>query len=380
MRRHFRTVRSVPVPGRSILNPGQHSVRQRVQRFVPVWRGNGGRGWPSVFNVLCGGRKPARERQMTAMEERRMNDTRLAARVIAEVKKVIVGKDEVLIKMLLAILAGGHILLEDIPGVGKTTMALAFSRALGLRYGRMQFTPDVMPSDLTGFSMVNRATGQLEYQPGALLCNLFLADELNRATSRTQSALLEAMEEGQVTVDGVSHPIPQPFLVIATQNPTGASGTQLLPDSQLDRFMLRLTIGYPRPADELELLRRRQQGGEPGNVRQVISHAELSELRTAVDHIFIAEDLLDYIVRLVGATRSHPRILQGASPRAALALASASRAAAFLHGRDYAVPEDIRSIFPDAIAHRLIPVAGGPSESSEAVKEILNLVEAPKIR
>ena len=199
-----------------------------------------------------------------------MNDKQLAASVVNEVKKAVVGKDEMLIKALLAILSRGHILLEDIPGVGKTTMALAISRALGLSYRRVQFTPDVMPSDLTGFSLYNKETRQMEYQPGALLCNLFLADELNRATSRTQSALLEAMEEGQVTVDGVTHAIPDPFLVIATQNPVGASGTQLLPDSQLDRFALRLSLGYPSAQDEVELLRRKQKGEGLSQVRQVM--------------------------------------------------------------------------------------------------------------
>ena len=177
--------------------------------------------------------------------------------ILDELKKAVVGKDNVLIMALLAILARGHILLEDIPGVGKTTMALAFSKALGLQYNRVQFTPDVLPSDIVGFSMPDKETGRMVYQPGAILCNLFLADELNRATSRTQSALLEAMEEGNVTVDGVTHPVPDPFVVIATQNPVGASGTQLLPDSQLDRFMVRLSMGYPRPADELELLSRK---------------------------------------------------------------------------------------------------------------------------
>ena len=189
-----------------------------------------------------------------------MSEIHLAVQVVNEVKKAVVGKDEIVVKILMAILARGHILLEDIPGVGKTTMAIAFSKALGLKYNRVQFTPDVMPSDLTGFSLYNKASGQMEYQPGALLCNLFLADELNRATSRTQSALLEAMEEGRVTVDGVSRPVPAPFLVIATQNPAGASGTQLLPDSQLDRFALRLSLGYPEPRDELDLLRRKLQG------------------------------------------------------------------------------------------------------------------------
>ena len=199
-----------------------------------------------------------------------MEGSKLAAAILGEVRRAVVGKDEVLAKVLLAILAGGHILLEDIPGVGKTTMALAFSKALSLRYNRVQFTPDVMPSDITGFTLYNKEAGRMEYQPGAVLCNLFLADELNRATSRTQSALLEAMEEGQVTVDGVSHPVPQPFLVIATQNPAGASGTQLLPDSQMDRFMVRLSIGYPAPADEMAMVRRRQGGALLEGVRPVL--------------------------------------------------------------------------------------------------------------
>ena len=306
--------------------------------------------------------------------------TKLAAQAIAEVKKVIVGKDTILVKVLMAVLAGGHILLEDIPGVGKTTMALAFSRALGLQYGRVQFTPDVMPSDLTGFSMVNRTTGQMEYQPGALMCNLFLADELNRATSRTQSALLEAMEEGQVTVDGVSHPVPQPFLVIATQNPVGASGTQLLPDSQMDRFMLRLSIGYPSPEDELELLRRRQNGASLGQVQQVMSHQELQLLRSGVEQVHVSDEVLDYMVRLIGATRTHPKILQGGSPRATLALAAISRAYAYLHDRDYVVPEDVQRMFRDTVTHRLIPAAGGSAEMTAAMGEILRSVTPPKIR
>ncbi len=298
-----------------------------------------------------------------------MNDTRLAAQVVAEVKKAIVGKDQVLIRVLLAVLAGGHVLLEDIPGVGKTTMALAFSKSLGLHYGRMQFTPDVMPSDLTGFSVFDRETNRMVYQPGALLCNLFLADELNRATSRTQSALLEAMEEGQVTVDGQSHPIPKPFLVIATQNPVGASGTQLLPDSQLDRFLLRLRIGYPAPQDELALLRRRSSLQD---VQQVMDPMELMSLRETVSAIHIADEVLDYLVRLATATRTHPRILQGASPRATLALASISRACAFLQGRDYVIPEDVKAVFVDTIAHRLI--------LSAVAAEVLEQVPAPRIR
>ncbi len=311
-----------------------------------------------------------------------MNERNLAAAVLAEVKKSIVGKEGTLIKVLVAILARGHILLEDIPGVGKTTMALSFAKALDLRFSRMQFTPDVLPSDITGFSIYNKATGKLEYQPGAIFCNLFLADELNRATSRTQSALLEAMEEGQVTVDGVSHPVPQPFLVIATQNPAGASGTQLLPDSQLDRFLLRLSIGYPSPADELELLRRRQYGQAMDPVRRVLGREELEHLRGMVDRVHISDEILQYIVRLVNATRSHPQLAQGASPRATLAVTAASRAVAFLRGRDYVVPEDVQTIWRDVIAHRLILAPGveGTVTGQAVAATVLKAVEPPRIR
>ena len=308
------------------------------------------------------------------------DEARTAAAVIAEVKKAVVGKDDILAKVLLAILARGHILLEDIPGVGKTTMALAFSKALNLSYNRVQFTPDVMPSDITGFSIYNKAAGRMEYQPGAVLCNLFLADELNRATSRTQSALLEAMEEGQVTVDGEAHPVPQPFLVIATQNPAGASGTQLLPDSQLDRFMIRLSIGYPKPADELELLRRKQKCNPLDEVRQVVDLSGLSALRNAVDAVHTSDDVLDYIIRLVAATRGHPLIIQGASPRATLAVTAMAKSAAFICGRDYVIPEDVSLVFRDVVTHRLLlsPRAEATAGADPA-KEILPSVAPPRI-
>lgn len=309
-----------------------------------------------------------------------MNSRNLAANVVAEVKKVIVGKDAVLFKVLAAILAQGHILLEDIPGVGKTTLALAFARALNLQFHRMQFTPDVMPSDITGFSIFSKATGKMEYQPGAVLCNLFLADELNRATSRTQSALLEAMEEGQVTVDGVSHRVPDPFLVIATQNPVGASGTQKLPDSQLDRFLLRLSMGYPYPAEELEMLKRRQYGGGMDGVEQVVTREQLRLLREETDRVHISDELLRYIVRLVNATRSHPQLIQGASPRASLAVMSVSRAVAFLRGRDYVVPEDVQCIWTDAVAHRLLPAPGLEVSVQAIAAEALKATPAPKIQ
>ena len=310
-----------------------------------------------------------------------MEGNKLAAQVVAEVKKAVVGKDEVLVKVLLAILARGHILLEDIPGVGKTTMALAFSRALALQYNRVQFTPDVMPSDITGFSLYNKATGAMEYQPGAVLCNLFLADELNRATSRTQSALLEAMEEGQVTVDGQAHPVPQPFLVMATQNPAGASGTQLLPDSQLDRFMVRLSIGYPRAEDELELLRRKQVGNPLAAVQQVLDRQGLEDLRAHADRVFLGQPVGEYIVRLVHATRNHPLILQGGSPRATLALAAMSKAMALVLGRDYVIPQDVQQVFRDTVAHRLILSPRAESaQAADPLTEILRGIPAPRIQ
>lgn len=308
-----------------------------------------------------------------------MNGNKQALEILGEVKKAVVGKDDVLAKVLLAILARGHILLEDIPGVGKTTMALAFSKALSLQYNRVQFTPDVMPSDITGFSIYNKATGAMEYQPGAVLCNLFLADELNRATSRTQSALLEAMEEGQVTVDGVSHPVPQPFLVIATQNPAGASGTQLLPDSQMDRFMIRLSIGYPAPADELDMVRRKQKGNPLEQVHQVLDLDGLAALREQADRVYVSDEVLDYIIRLVNATRTHPMIVQGASPRASLALTAMAKAAALVLGRDYVNPEDVSMVFVDVITHRLILSPRAEASGGFDLSEILRQVQPPKI-
>jgi len=302
--------------------------------------------------------------------------------VMKNVAKAIIGKDSVILRVFLAILARGHILIEDIPGVGKTTLAIAFSKALDLEYGRVQFTPDVLPSDVTGFSVFNKDTGRLEFKPGAVMCNLFLADELNRAISRTQSALLEAMEEGQVTVDGVSYPIQQPFVVIATQNPVGAVGTQLLPDSQMDRFMVRLSLGYPSHADELSLVERKQGINLLDQVKPVMTNRDLENMRKNVDKIHIDKTILNYIVTLVGQTRQHPDLLLGASPRASLALVALSKAAAFLQGRDYVIPKDITPIFIDAMAHRIILRPGADNEgitTSKILRNILGSVHAPKI-
>ena len=300
--------------------------------------------------------------------------------ILDEVKKAVVGKDGVLVMALLAILAGGHILLEDIPGVGKTTMALAFSKALSLKYNRVQFTPDVLPSDIVGFSVYNKATGAMEYKDGAILCNLFLADELNRATSRTQSALLEAMEERTVTVDGVTHPVPDPFVVIATQNPVGASGTQLLPDSQMDRFMVRLSLGYPKPSDEKEMLTRKQQGNPLDKVRCMADKGGLASMRQECERTYVSDKILEYVIRLNNATRNDPAILQGASPRASLAVTSMAKAAAWVQGRDYVLPADVKLIYPATICHRIIltPDAEAAGRKAEAlVENILKSVSAP---
>ena len=303
-------------------------------------------------------------------------------RVMKTVANAIVGKDAVILRVFLAILAGGHVLLEDIPGVGKTTLALAFSKAMGLKYSRVQFTPDILPSDVTGFSIFDKDTGQMAYTPGAVICNLFLADELNRATSRTQSALLEAMEEGQVTVDGLSHPIPQPFIVIATQNPVGAAGTQLLPDSQMDRFMVRLSLGYPDHDDELSLLKRRSGNNLLSLVEPVISSRGLEMMRAEVEQVHVDPSILNYIVTVVGETRRHPDLILGASPRASIALVGISKAMAYVQGRDYVVPSDISPLFADTLEHRLILRTGAESENITAAKildGILRSVRAPRI-
>ena len=302
--------------------------------------------------------------------------------VFAEVKKAIVGKDRTLLWVFTAILARGHILLEDIPGVGKTTLALAFSKVLGLDYGRVQFTPDVLPSDITGYSIYQKETGNMVYQPGAVLTNLFLADELNRATSRTQSALLQAMEENQVTVDGKTYRLPQPFVVIATQNPTGASGTQLLPDSQMDRFSIRLSIGYPAPQDEREMVLNRQKGNPLDQVQQVMTRQELIRLQEQVELVYIKPEMVDYAVALITATRKHPMILRGASPRATLSLTAMAKAVAFLNGRDYVVPEDVQAVFAQVIEHRLLLAPEAEAigiSANKLLQEILRKTSAPRL-
>ncbi len=302
--------------------------------------------------------------------------------IMNEVKKAIVGKDKVLWWVIIALLAGGNILLEDIPGVGKTTMALAFSKALGLQYGRMQFTPDVLPSDINGFNVYNKETGKMSFQRGAVFCNLFLADELNRATSRTQSALLEAMEEGNVTVDGISYRLPEPFFVIATQNPTGAAGTQLLPDSQLDRFAIRETIGYPSPKAERTMVLNRQKRGALDTVTQVCDAKSLVRMQREAMSVYIKPEIVDGIIKLISATRNNPCIVRGASPRATLDVTDMAKALAYVQGRDYVIPEDVRSVFCDTVEHRVIfspEVEGKAGAGREILEQILTAVKMPKL-
>lgn len=317
------------------------------------------------------------------MQTKENTVTDYAQQILNQVRKVVVGKDNVLLWVLAAILAKGHILLEDVPGVGKTTMALAFAKVLNLEYSRVQFTPDVLPSDVTGYSIPDQRTGEMVYQKGAVICNLFLADELNRATSRTQSALLEAMEEGQVTVDGISHPLPEPFVVIATQNPTGAAGTQLLPDSQMDRFIIRLSLGYPSPKDEMSMVLNRQDGNPLHKLSALLTRDNLVAIQNKVENTYIKDTVVKYVVDLIVATRNNEDILRGASPRATLAVTSMAKAVAQLRGRDYVLPSDVREVFIWTVAHRLIlsPKAEGQGKTPQQIlMEIISQVPAPRMR
>ncbi len=301
-------------------------------------------------------------------------------RIIAEVKKAVIGKDVMIAKVLLAMISKGHILIEDKPGVGKTTLALAFSKALRLDCKRMQFTPDVLPADLTGFSIYQKKNEQFVFQPGALFCQLFLADEINRTSSKTQSALLEVMEEGSVTVDGVTYKLPQPHTVIATQNPIGSIGTQMLPESQMDRFMFQLEMGYPDLEDEIEILRSREKVNPLNTIQPVADANILLQIREAVSQVTISQKIYQYIANLVDATRHHPAILLGVSPRGTIALTDASRGMAFMRGRDYVLADDVAAICADVFRHRLImrSQSTGSQAVSRVIQEILHTVPVPR--
>ena len=304
-------------------------------------------------------------------------------KILHEVKKVIAGKDDVLEKIMMTVLSRGHVLLDDVPGTGKTTTALAFSRALGLQYGRIQFTPDVLPSDIVGFSMYHKESGSFVYQPGAVMTNLLLADEINRTSSKTQSALLEAMEELQVTVDGVTRPLPKPFIVLATENPVGSAGTQMLPASQLDRFMLQLSMGYPNRASTAALLKDRHHVDPLSACQTVTSPAELEKLIAEVSNIHVADRIYDYIAELVDLTRSNAYVTLGVSPRGALAVTRAAKANAYLEGRDYVIPDDVCAVFPDVCVHRLILNSKARLQDYTAaliLQNVLTSVQKPDVR
>lgn len=302
--------------------------------------------------------------------------------IVTEVNKALIGKQEVVEQALMAIYAGGHILLEDVPGTGKTTLALALSKCLDLDYKRVQFTPDTMPSDITGFTMLNRKTGEFEFNWGAVNCNLLLGDEINRTSAKTQSALLEVMEELAVTVDGVSHPVPKPFICIATENPVGSAGTQPLPDSQIDRFMVRLSIGYPSTADQVNILKAKRYANPLDDIKAKISRDNLLEIQNFLGNVQVADTVLDYIVRLCEQTRDMELVELGVSPRGVIALTRMARACALIRERDFVSPEDVREVFKATCAHRLAlkPQARIESVTAENIlDQVMEIVPAPSM-
>lgn len=301
--------------------------------------------------------------------------------VQAEVNKVIKGKEDVVKKVLAAVIAGGHILMEDIPGVGKTTLATTFAKSMSMHYKRVQFTPDVLPSDILGFSMYNSATKDFEYREGAVFTNLFLADEINRTSPKTQSALLEVMEEKTATVDGVTRPLPDPFVVIATENPYGSSGTQMLPESQLDRFMVCLSMGYPSHADAVAILKG--NAGKPlSKVQEVISMEEVLALRAMTNDLYVKDEIYEYIVNLVEATRTMEIFSMGASPRGTIALLRMAKAMAVIDGRDYVCAKDVLDVARDVLGHRVKLSARGKAQGitmQQAIGMVIANVTAPRV-
>ncbi|MCM1438270.1 MAG: MoxR family ATPase [Roseburia sp.] len=298
--------------------------------------------------------------------------------IIEAIGKVIIGKTDVIKKVLMAVYAKGNVLLEDTPGVGKTTLALSFAKTLGLDFKRVQFTPDTMPSDITGFSVYNSETGGFDYKEGAIVCNLFMGDEINRASAKMQSALLEAMEEQAVTVDGVTHRLPNPFICIATQNPIGSAGTQPLPDSQLDRFMIKMSIGYPAAEEQLEILQSHRESEPIDRLKQIVDKDSIVEIQNYIGQINISEDILKYLIDLCENTRNHPLIELGVSPRGLLALSRMVRACAVINERDYVLPSDVKEVFCDVCAHRIILRPRAKLEGMNARTVLQGILEATK--
>ncbi len=303
-----------------------------------------------------------------------------ADRVIANIERVIVGKREVVELTVIGLLCQGHLLIEDVPGVGKTMLARSLARSLGCSFGRIQFTPDMLPSDVTGVSIFNQVTRQFEFRPGPVMAQIVLADEINRATPKTQAALLEAMEERQVTVDSVTHPLPRPFMVLATQNPIEYEGTFPLPEAQLDRFLLRVRLGYPATADEVRILERQQFRHPIEELEPVVSAEEIIEAQEAIRAVYVAPSVKRYIVELVRQTRVHPEVQLGASPRGSLTLYRAGQALAAIRGRDFVLPDDVKSLALPALAHRIIlaPTARlRDLDAEQVVEEMVKKVPVP---
>ena len=305
-----------------------------------------------------------------------------AEQICGEVAKAITGKNEIIAKVMTVIVAGGHILLEDIPGVGKTTLALAFSRAMDLKFNRVQFTPDVVPSDVTGFSLYNRATERFEYKEGAAMCNILLADEINRTSSKTQSSLLEVMQEGNVTVDGITHEVPKPFIVIATENPVETAGTQMLPEAQLDRFAVQISIGYPDKSAEMEILSDRKKSDPLDTIRKVANADDILRMRSEARDVYIDPKIYDYVTDLVRATREHSLVKLGISPRGAISICALAQAKAYISGRNYVIPPDVQAVFHDAGRHRLMlsPQARLEGQTADGILEdILHTTGLPDV-
>ena len=320
-----------------------------------------------------------------------MADVRaLGDRVVANVEHVIVGKHDVVRLALVALVCQGHILIEDVPGTGKTVLAKAIARSLGCSFRRIQFTPDLLPSDVTGLSIYNQRTQEFEFRPGPIMAQVVLADEINRATPKTQSSLLECMEERQATIDGKTHPMPSPFLVLATQNPIEYEGTFALPEAQLDRFMLRLRLGYPTPAQEIQVLDQQKRIHPLGEIGEVVAVDELLAMQAAVREVYVDPVVADYIVRITSMTRTHPDVQLGASPRGSLALYHAAQAMAALEGRDYAIPDDVKLVAEPALAHRIIVKTAATLrdvDGRQVIRDVLETVpvevgaaERPRVR